>query len=87
MFKYILNIIKSLNILNTFYFIFKINIIKVDSYIAIIDKFINKIKFLKFKEDFKNYKIINNILNIYIITKLKREYYYYNKKYNNKNFI
>ena len=30
---------------------------------------------------------MNNILNIYIIIKLEREYYYYNKKYNNKNSI
>ena len=86
-FKYILNIIKSLNSLNALYFIFKINTIKIKNYIIIINKFINRIKFLKFRENFKNLKIINNILNIYVITKLKREYYYYNKKYNNKNFI
>ena len=49
-----LNIIKNLNILNTLYFIFKINIIKINKYIIIINKFINKIKFLEFREDFKN---------------------------------
>ena len=45
---------KSLNILNTLYFIFKINIIKINSYIVIASEFINKAKFLKSREDLKN---------------------------------
>ena len=36
------------------YLILKINIIKVNNYITIIDEIVNKIRFLKFREDLKD---------------------------------
>ena len=57
--------------LKTFYLILKVNIIKVDSYIAIVNEIIDKTRFLKSREDLEDREVIYNILSADVITKSK----------------
>ena len=57
--------------LKIFYLILKVNAIKVNSYIAIVDEIVDKTRFLKSREDLKDRKVIYDMLSVGVITKSK----------------